>query len=125
MNNQFIYFLFTGGIAATTNFISRIILNNWLTFEVSVVISYIIGMIVAYILFRKLVFKSSVSIFSSSIKFVVVNLIGILLTYYVSVFMYSFLKDIPIPFTKEISHCIGILTPAITSFVGHKYFSFN
>ena len=124
-HNQFVIFLFTGGIAALVNFVSRIILNLWISFEASVVIAYIIGMVVAYLLFRKIVFKKDVPIIKSSIKFVIVNIVGIILTYYVSVYMYFILKNYDIMFVKEISHFVGISVPAISSFIGHKYFSFK
>ena len=125
MHNQFVIFLFTGGIAAMVNFISRIILNFWLSFELSIVLAYMLGMIVAYILFRKVVFKKEVSILKSSIKFVIVNIVGIVLTYYVSVGVYALIKDFDLIFNREIAHFIGISVPAITSFIGHKYFSFR
>ena len=45
--------------------------------------------------------------------------------YYVSVYMYFILKNYDIMFVKEIAHFVGISVPAISGFIGHKYFSFK
>lgn len=124
-NNQFVKFLLTGGIAALGNFLSRILLNIWLSFELSVIIAYFVGVTIAYILFRKVVFKKNVSIFKSWIKFIIINLIGIVLTYYLSISVYALIKNWGIFCDKEIAHIIGITVPSLFSYIGHKYFTFK
>ena len=91
----------------------------------AVILSYILGMIVAFILFKVIVFKQDVDIIKSLIKFIIVNIIGILLTYYISICVYSYLKSYDILFVKEFSHFLGLSITAFTSFIGHKYFSFK
>ena len=58
-NKEFILFILTGGLSATINLSSRIIISNFLIFEISVLISYLIGMITAYYLAKKYVFLNS------------------------------------------------------------------
>lgn len=124
--NDFILFVVAGGTAAFVNFISRIFLNNLFSFEVSIVIAYVFGMITAYFLTRFFVFKSNVNVASSSLKFVIVNIFAVVQTYFISVYLYIFLCDFSfLPFQKEISHFVGISFPVFTSYIGHKYWSFK
>jgi putative flippase GtrA len=124
---EFILFVAAGGFAALVNFVSRIIFNFWFSFEVSVVLAYLIGMITAYILTKIFVFKAkSVGLVSSSIKFTIVNILAVLQTYFISVYLYYWLNNnINFDYNKEIAHFVGIAFPVITSYIGHKYYSFK
>ena len=124
---EFILFVAAGGFAALVNFVSRIIFNFWFSFEVSVVLAYLIGMITAYILTKIFVFKAkSVGLVSSSIKFTIVNILAVLQTYFISVYLYYWLNNnINFDDNKEIAHFVGIAFPVITSYIGHKYYSFK
>lgn len=124
---EFILFVAAGGFAAMVNFVSRIIFNFWFSFEVSVVLAYLIGMITAYILTKIFVFKAkSVGLVSSSIKFTIVNILAVLQTYFISVYLYYWLNNnINFDYNKEIAHFVGIAFPVITSYIGHKYYSFK
>jgi putative flippase GtrA len=127
-NQEFIRFLLVGGFAALVNFFSRILINNIYTFRISVIIAYIIGMLTAYILTKFLVFTPSgqhpVKEFS---YFAIVNGVAIIQVWAISVVLAEYLFPI-IELTyypKEIAHFIGISIPVITSYYGHKYFSFK
>ena len=126
-SREFLIFLITGGLAAATNFFSRIVLSYLgMEFYLAVVIAYVLGMVVAYILFRVVVFKKNdISLKKSIVMFCIVNLIGIVLTFLLSNFLYYIvLKNLSM-FRGEISHGIGIMLPAISSYIGHKYFTFK
>lgn len=127
LNKQFILFVVAGGIAALGNFCSRIVINQWLDFNISVVLAYCIGMFIAYTLSRIFVFtERKTSVLSSSFKFVLVNVIAVIQTYFISVYLNMFLQaHIDWSYTEEIAHAVGIVVPVITSFIGHKYFSFK
>lgn len=127
-SKQFIIFVLTGGIAALANFVSRILLNQYLSFSSSVIIAYVVGMVVAYILFRTLVFDTKQLSLKKSVSFFcVVNALGILQTYLISMVLYYWM----FPYVSfnyhpdTFAHLIGIMIPAFTSFVGHKYLTFN
>ena len=124
---EFILFVAAGGFAALVNFVSRIIFNFLFSFEVSVVLAYLIGMITAYILTKIFVFKAkSVGLVSSSIKFTIVNILAVLQTYFISVYLYYWLNNnINFDYNKEVAHFVGIAFPVITSYIGHKYYSFK
>jgi len=125
---QFYLFLITGGFAAAVNFISRYFLNLWFNFSISIILSYIFGMFTAYFLSRLFVFTgSSQSIPYSILFFIFFNVFAFIQTLTISLFVYIYL----LPFLNifkyqlEISHFIGILFPVLTSYYGHKYYTFK
>jgi len=128
MTKQFIKFLFTGGIAAGVNLTSRYLLNLVISFEISVVIAYLLGMITAYILARIFVFEASGRSISSEIKrFSIVNLFALLIVWGISVSLARIVFP-AMSFTwhaNDIAHIIGVIVPAITSFIGHSKFTFK
>ena len=125
---QFLIFLLTGGIAAVSNILSRLGLSKILQFELAILIAYLIGMIVAYILAKKFVFfNSKKSIKSSLAGFALINLLAIMQTWLVSIGIKAILIQFieTIFFIELIAHTTGVLVPVFTSFFGHKYISFN
>ena len=127
-SRQFITFLITGGLAALVNFSSRVFLNQWISFSLSIVIAYLIGMLTAFTLAKKFVFtESSQSIKSSAMYFSLINLLAIAQTWVVSVSLAHYLlPNLGITnFTREIAHLCGVVFPVFTSFVGHKRLSFK
>ncbi len=126
--SEILLFLFLGGIAAATNFFSRILLNHYMGFRVAVVIAYIIGMIVAFTLFRRYVFGAGGRHSAHEFRdFTLVNLVGIVLVWFISIGLAENLFP-AVGFTfhaHEIAHGIAICVPAFTSYFGHKYFSFR
>ena len=125
-SKEFLYFIISGGIAALVNFFSRIALNFIFSYEVSIVLAYCFGMLTAYILARKYVFLSNANILRSSVKFIIVNLIAVLQTYFISVYLNKYFESINFCFySKELAHMAGIIVPVFTSYVGHKYYSFK
>ncbi len=128
MTKQFIKFLFTGGIAAGVNLTSRYLLNMLMSFEISVIIAYLLGMITAYILAKIFVFEASGRSISSEIKrFSIVNLFALLIVWGISVSLARIVFP-AMSFTwhaNDIAHIIGVIVPAITSFIGHSKFTFK
>lgn len=127
-SRQFIYFLAVGGLAAIINFLSRIFISQYLSFSVSVILAYALGMIAAYLLSRYYVFPGgNHSIKRSAVYFVLVNLVAIFQTWAISIslLLYIFpafgIKSNPDMF----AHAIGVVFPVFTSYLGHKKFSFG
>ena len=54
-------FLLAGGFATLVNLVSRYLLTPVVGYEASIVIAYLVGMLVAFCLFRTLVFGRSSS----------------------------------------------------------------
>lgn len=127
-SKQFLIFLLTGGGAAVVNFGARIFYNRWFSFSVSIVLAYLVGMVVAFILAKLFVFqKSQQALHRSILLFVLVNLVGMLQTWLVSMGCVFFVlprlgmvRNVP-----EIAHFVGIMTTALTGYIGHKHWSFR
>ncbi|MVS97923.1 GtrA family protein [Devosia marina] len=128
LSNQFVRFLLTGGFAAAVNIGSRYLLNFVMPFEYAVVIAYLCGMATAFVLAKLFVFTASGrSTGSEFTRFLIVNLFALGLTWVISVCLARFVFPV-INFTwnaDDIAHIIGVLAPAVTSFLGHRYYSFR
>ena len=125
---EFILFLIAGGAAALLNFTSRIFLNYYFEYTVSIVIAYCIGMLTAFFLMKLLVFKvKGNSYYRSGFFFIIINLIAALQTLAISVFLaFYVLPLLNIMHGRlELAHAIGVLIPVITSYYGHKFFTFK
>ncbi|MGY2137204.1 GtrA family protein [Pseudomonas reactans] len=128
MSRQFLTFLVTGGTAAAVNFGSRMLYSLWLGFSSAVILAYLTGMITAFILAKFFVFKDSEQPLHKSLTFfALVNIIAALQTWGISVGLaFYLLPSIGIhSFTQEIAHAIGVAVPVVTSYIGHKRWSFR
>lgn len=98
-----------------------------MVFEIAVVLAYIIGMIVAYVLARAFVFTASGrGVWSESKRFAIVNLVALCIVWIVSVALARLIFP-AIGFTwyaDTVAHVIGVLTPAVTSYFGHLHYTF-
>lgn len=128
ISNQFIRFIFAGGAAAIINFASRIIYNQWVNYSLSIILSYITGMITAYLLMSSFVFlKGNRSRRFSVFSFILINILAVLQTWAITMlFLHYLFPSMGINYhIHEISHAIGIMAPLIVSFFGHKYITFG
>ena len=127
VQSEFARFLLVGGIAAAVNFISRIAFSEWVSFRVAIILAYLIGMLTAYILSRTIVFEPSGKHPGNELfYFSLVNLFAVIQVWLISVglaeYMFPYLEITFYP--EEIAHLGGLSVPVITSYLGHKYFSF-
>jgi len=128
VKRQFVGFLVAGGIAAAANIVSRIIFSRYVWLEVAVVLAYLVGMVVAFVLMRSRVFPpSDKPVARQIVVFSVVNLLAIVQTLVVTLLLARwFLPSLGITlFVEEIAHVVGVCVPIFTSFLGHKYYSFR
>jgi putative flippase GtrA len=127
LKREFLVFLCIGGLAAAINFLSRLVYNQWIDFSAAVILGYLTGMVVAFVLMRVFVFpKSSQSVRRSIVFFVMVNSVGMLQTFAVTMGIYYLLPLIGFNRgVSEIAHGIGIAAPIFSSYIGHKRFSFK
>ena len=126
--SQFAGFLLAGGIAAAVNFLSRILFNQVLGYATSIVLAYLVGMVTAFLLNRHAVFApSGKSVKVEAFWFSVVNVLAVLQTLVISLLLANWgLPALGIDaFRKEIAHAIGIAVPAVTSYFGHRYWTFG
>ena len=128
MSRQFLVFLITGSIAAGVNFCSRILYSLWLDFSTAVILAYLTGMVTAFILAKMFVFKESEQAIHHSAMFsVLVNAVAALQTWGISIGLAHYL--LPAMgvtfFPLEIAHAVGVAVPVVTSYIGHKRWSFR
>ncbi len=127
MNATFLRFLVTGGIAASVNLASRYALNRFMSFQWAVVVAYLIGMTTAYVLARRFVFDASGrSMRAEFWRFTVVNMFALVFVWCISVGLARGLFP-SIGFTwhaDDVAHIIGVLAPAVMSYLGHRFYTF-
>jgi len=127
-SKQFLAFIITGGIAAVANFGSRFIFNEFTSFEMAVILAYLVGMVTAFVLAKLFVFKETQHSTSKSfLLFSIVNVVAVAQTYLISVglFYYGFPWVGYTWYPDATAHAIGVMFPVFTSFIGHKYLSFK
>lgn len=127
-SRQFLFFLLTGGLAAVVNFGSRIAYDVWVDFSTAIILAYLTGMVTAFMLARTFVFtESRTTLRRSVLLFSLVNLAAVAQTWLISMGLAMFaLPAVGVTrFVPEIAHAVGIMVPAFTSYLGHKYWSFR
>jgi len=127
-DKNFGYFVLTGGIAAITNFGSRLIYNQIFDFTTSVILAYLTGMAVAFHLSKQFVFlNSKQSLPKTLFFFTLVNFLALLQSWLVSVTLaYYALPIIGVTrYVQEVAHGVGVVVPVFTSYLGHKFLSFR
>jgi putative flippase GtrA len=125
--HRFIRFLLVGGFAAGVNLAVRYLLNFLIDYSTSIVLAYLIGMLTAFGLSKWLVFeRSGLGTRIELIRFGLINLVAIAQVWVVSVVLAEGLfPRIGIEtYRYDIAHVIGVAMPALTSYLGHKHYSF-
>ncbi|SDF64497.1 GtrA family protein [Thalassobaculum litoreum] len=124
---EFGRFLITGGIAAGANVLSRWLFNLVMPFEAAVAVAYLVGMTTAYVLAKLFVFETSGRTARDEFfRFAIVNVVALAQVWLVSVGLARYLFP-ALGFTwyaDDVAHLIGVVIPAVTSYLGHRHFSF-
>lgn len=126
--SPFVRFLLTGGVAALVNITSRILLSQIMQFEWAVLVAFLVGMSTAYILARLFVFEESgKSVTSEYTRFAIVNAVAIAQVWMISVGLRNYVFPW-VGFTwhpELVAHVIAVGSPVVTSYYGHKLFTFR
>lgn len=126
---HFLVFALCGGLAACANLGSRWMLSHWLAYPVAISIAYGIGMLTGFLLFKFFVFDSGKSkrVLKETLWYIVVNIFALLQTLFISIFLAGYV----FPWTgidfypHDVAHLIGVMVPVVTSYFGHKHFTFR
>ena len=124
---RFIAFLLTGGLAAGINVGSRLVFGLVMPYEAAVTIAYLVGMTAAFFLARMFVFASSGrSLHVEYGRFALVNVASLVQVLAVSVGLAKLVfPALHMTWNAElIAHVVGVLSPVLVSYQGHKRFSF-
>jgi putative flippase GtrA len=127
ISKQFSKFILFGIILATFNFFLRILFSTVIDFAYAIIFSQIFSMILAFLCFKKFVFFSSKKNSRSAPRFFILNIYSLCQVWIVSMFFATHifpLFDVT-SFKYELSHFIGLSSTALTSFIGHKFWTFG
>jgi len=127
VNDQRVKFLAVGGLNTINGYV-LFVLFEWLFggtlgrfgYMVSLLLSYLIAMTIAFILHRKYVFKVKGQLLADFGRFTLVNLFGFSVN--------AFLLPVVIELTQVrhiYAQAVVAIIAAIASYFGHKYFSFR
>ena len=125
---EFLRFLVAGGIAAGANFGSRFVFSLFLGYGFAVFFAYLVGMLVAFLLMRGHVFDAKNGpLLPQVAKFVGVNAVAVLQTLVISLVLARWV--LPsfgiVEHAEALAHLVGVLVPVVTSYFGHKLFTFR
>ena len=94
----------------------------------AVMLAYLVGMTVAFLLMRSRVFPPGKGSFArQAALFIAVNAVAVLQTLVVTLLLARWaLPELGIDaHVEEIAHAVGVSVPIVTSYFGHKHFSFR
>jgi len=127
-HSEFFQFLIVGGFAAGINFISRIGFSELVSYRYAIILAYLVGMITAFLLSKHYVFEKSGRKYKDELRdFTIVNIFAVIQVWLISVGLAEYLFPY-FSFTfypEEVAHLIGLGIPVISSYFGHKYYSFR
>lgn len=124
----FVRFLLAGGIAAAANYGSRFLFSCWVVYEQAVVLAYLVGMVVAFILMRGHVFEGKGKALAPQVvKFLGINILAVTQTLLMSVALARWVLPAlgAVDHAEALAHLVGVLVPVITSYFGHKFLTFR
>jgi putative flippase GtrA len=125
-SKQFIYFLFAGSTAALVNFTSRILLRSYLDIVFSAVIAYSLGLLTAFILYKRLVFPFSGKPLNFQLRrflSIQIGFMPVVIIIFISlsgIFNTMGLGN----FSEPIAHALSIGMPALITFLLYKLLVF-
>ena len=128
LDQRFVRFLLAGGTAAAANYGSRFVFSLWCQYEAAIVLAYLVGMLVAFLLMRRYVFDAgSKALGPQVLKFIAVNLFAVVQTLVISVVLARWLLPAAglHQQVEALAHLVGVLVPVLTSYVGHRFATFR
>jgi len=125
---EFLYFTLVGGVAAGLNWGSRFLFSQFVPFEMAVILAYLVGLLSGFVLMRLFVFDGVGKSDARQVgRYIAVNFVALLQILLISlVFARWVLPAFGIYDNAEaLGHLVGLLVPVITSYYGHKHFTFR
>lgn len=126
---KFARFLALGGCAALVNWLSRFVLERVMVFPAAVAVAYVIGMAIAFLLYRRFVFPDSPQSLRRQVKlFILINVIAIAQVWAASMaLVYYAFPSIGFvgPLAEPLGHGVAIGVPTISSYFGHRFLTFR
>lgn len=128
VTKQFFFFIISGGVAALLNWVSRFFFSLFTSFEVAIILAFIIGLTSGFLLMRLFVFEGIGKPVAPQVgKYLAINLLALLQTLVVSLALARWV--LPLVgverHTEALAHFFGVFVPVVTSYFGHKYLTFR
>jgi putative flippase GtrA len=128
MTNQLARFLMVGAFAAAINIVARVLISNFVPFEVAVALAFPIALTFAFAMSRLYVFQASRdTVWKQYLRFWLVNLAALVQVWLISVGLSNWIFP-AIGWTDHaelLAHMIGVASPVLTSYYVHKVFTFG
>lgn len=127
-SKQFSFYILSGGVAGLLNWGSRFIFSEFLSFEVAIALAFTVGLLSGFILMRIYVFQGVTKpILPQFSKYLIINFFALIQTFLVSIFLARWIMPSfgIVEYSEGLSHLIGVLTPVMTSYFGHKFVTFR
>jgi putative flippase GtrA len=125
---QFLKFLVAAGLSVPVNLGSRVLLSRVMPYEAALVASHLCGMLTAFLLTRSFVFERSGRRASNElVRFTLVNALSLLVTWVVAVGLLRlvFPRVGFDTYPELVAHTAGLGLASLTSFYGHRRYSFG
>jgi putative flippase GtrA len=129
--NQFLRFLLANTFAAAANIATKLATSFVLSDAVAIIAGFLVGLSSSYILCKSYVFQSDQRIKSSEVmRFTVVNLMALVITYFTYKQMLAGLHLIAglsqaDRRVQTTAHAIGVAAPLFFSFIAQKTLTFH
>lgn len=127
-SGEFIRFLLSGGLSVVANYASRFFFQVFVDYPTAIVLAYLVGMVVAFLLMRIYAFKAGAGPWGPQIaKFALVNLVGGTQTLLISLYLAGTVLP-AMGFNSHvdaIAHLIGLLALTIPSYLLHRLLTFR
>ena len=125
---RFLRFTGAGALAAVANVLSRVAFSREFRYSIAVTAAYLVGMVVAFTLSRLFVFEGGENTWKKELlRFSIVNAAAFLQVWVVSLALAAWIFP-KMGFhwhTEAVAHMIGVASPIVFSYLGHKHFSFR
>lgn len=127
LTKQFAQFVMVGGLAAVLHWLARYLLNLWLPFGWAVVIAYLVGMAVAFVLNSLVVFPKAAKPRAVQVRdFVLINLAFLPVVWLASLQVDLWLTALGmVRHSHELAHAIAIPIPMLATFLLYKFLAFK
>lgn len=125
---RFMRFLLVGALAASLNVAARWLLDLTMPYEAAVALAYLVGMIAAFVMSKRFVFeRSGAPVAVQFVRFAAVNAVAFVQVWLVSVGLarLAFPAAGFVWHADTLAHLIGVASPIVTSYIGHRFFSFR
>lgn len=130
ISGRFFKFIVCGGISTLVNLLSRPLCSMIMPFALAVVVAYIIGSLVGFVLYKNVVYKSKGNTEGEIVRFIAVNAIGIVQTVLLAelfLWILALIWDNPDYRSTEefIAHFCALSVLTVTSYLLHLFITFR